>query len=136
MTVNFGEPAQRLTVLGDRRQLVAAVYNLLDNAVKYSPGGGVIEIDLTREPDEVLVRVADEGIGLPDGSAEEIFQPFGRAPNAAARNLPGLGLGLYVCRRIAESHGGRLWAESRGDGQGTTFVLHLPAGDEAGEAGG
>jgi signal transduction histidine kinase len=75
----------------------------------------------------VLLRVQDAGIGLPPGSAETIFTPFGRAENALARQLPGLGLGLYVCREIIAQHGGRIWAESPGEDQGTTLSLWLPA---------
>jgi signal transduction histidine kinase len=71
--------------------------------------------------------VRDYGIGLSAGAEDTLFEPFGRAPNAAARNLPGLGLGLYICRRIAELHGGRIAAESEGEGLGTTFRLWLPA---------
>jgi signal transduction histidine kinase len=70
--------------------------------------------------------VADEGIGLPDDSGDEIFEPFGRAANAVDRALPGMGLGLYICRSIVERHGGRLWAESPGEDQGTTVRLTLP----------
>jgi signal transduction histidine kinase len=74
----------------------------------------------------VLLRVRDHGIGLPPGTAERIFQPFGRATNAVTANIPGLGLGLYISRQIAQQHGGRLWAESSGEGQGTTLCLWLP----------
>jgi signal transduction histidine kinase len=58
---------------------------------------------------------------------ERIFEPFGRAANATRLNLPGMGLGLYICRQLAERHGGRLWAESRGEGGGTTMHLWLPS---------
>jgi signal transduction histidine kinase len=75
----------------------------------------------------VLVQVADQGIGLPADCAEAIFQPFGRAANAARRSLPGMGLGLYICRTIVERHGGRIWATSGGEDRGTTFKLWLPA---------
>jgi signal transduction histidine kinase len=78
----------------------------------------------------VQVSVRDEGIGLPPGTAETIFAPFGRAANAAASGAPGLGLGLYICRDIVVRHSGRLWAESAGEGRGATFHLWLPAGDD------
>jgi signal transduction histidine kinase len=74
----------------------------------------------------MLLSVRDSGIGLPADAAEQIFEPFGRATNALGRNIQGLGLGLYICRQIAEQHGGRLWAESAGEGEGATLRLWLP----------
>ncbi|MCK9485352.1 MAG: PAS domain-containing sensor histidine kinase [Dehalococcoidia bacterium] len=100
--------------------------NLLDNAHKYAPGNSPIELDLGPLDDGVLLRVRDYGMGLPPGGAESIFRPFGRASNAIANNVPGLGLGLYICRRIAEQTGGRLWAASDGEGVGSTFFAWFP----------
>ncbi|HEY3080575.1 MAG TPA: ATP-binding protein [Chloroflexota bacterium] len=78
---------------------------------------------------QLLVQVADQGIGVPSGSLETIFQPFSRAPNARESPMTGMGLGLFVCRSIVERHGGRMWAESPGPGKGkgTAVSLVLPA---------
>src|SRR5690606_38563729 len=100
--------------------------NLVENAVKYSPEAGPIVVALVRGEDTVTVRVADRGIGFPPESAEAIFGPFGRAPNASEANIPGLGLGLHICRQLAEMHGGELRAESDGVGSGSRFILTLP----------
>ncbi len=118
----------------DADRLEQVLTNLLENAVKYAPGGGVIRVMLAPDADGVLLTVADPGIGLPPGLAETIFTPFGRAPNAVERQLPGLGLGLYICRDIVQRHGGRIWAESVGEGQGTTFRVWLPCGAGGGTA--
>lgn len=99
---------------------------MLGNALKYSPDGGEIHVTLVSEDDGVILRVRDSGIGLPAGVLERIFEPFGRAANPVSRNIEGLGLGLYICRQIAKQHGGHLWAESAGEGQGTTLRLWLP----------
>ncbi len=122
------EVADEAMVEVDRARMQQVVANLLDNAVKYSPDGGEVRVLLTRDGDGVRLRVRDHGIGLPEGEAERIFQPFGRATNAASSNIPGMGLGLYICQKIAEAHGGRMWAESEGPGRGTTISLWLPAG--------
>ena len=101
--------------------------NLLSNAVKYSPGGGEIEVSLERVVDGVRLTVRDGGIGLSPGASERIFEPFGRAANASRQGLPGLGLGLHICRQIATAHRGRIWAHSDGEGQGMTVGLWLPS---------
>ncbi len=113
-------------VVADRDRIEQVLGNLLDNAVKYSPEGGQIAIRVGPEGDGVAVTVRDEGIGLPPGMEEVIFEPFGRAGNATALHLPGLGLGLYLCRELVERHGGRIRAESTGEGQGTTVTFWLP----------
>ena len=110
----------------DVDRLEQVVTNLLSNAVKYSPSGGTVRLALVGGPGGALVQVTDSGIGLPTDSLEAIFQPFGRAPNATRRSLPGMGLGLYICRTLVERHGGRIWATSGGEDHGTTFGFWLP----------
>jgi signal transduction histidine kinase len=120
-------PDRPCLVEADRHRLDQVLTNLLDNALKYSPDGGEVRVTVAAVSGGGLVAVHDPGIGLPAGAAEAIFAPFGRATNAVERNLPGLGLGLHICRGIVERHGGRIWAESAGDGRGTTVSLWLPA---------
>ena len=110
----------------DVGRLEQVVTNLLSNAVKYSPGGGTVRLSLVGGEGGALVQVTDPGIGLPVESLEAIFQPFGRAANATKRSLPGMGLGLYICRTLVERHGGRIWATSGGEDLGTTFGFWLP----------
>jgi signal transduction histidine kinase len=119
-------PSTPVISTADPGRLEQVFDNLLSNAIKYSPAGGAIEVTLATDTDGIIVAVRDTGIGLPEGMAEHIFEPFGRAPNAAARGLPGMGLGLFVSRRIIELHGGRLWAESEGEARGTTMRVWLP----------
>jgi PAS domain S-box-containing protein len=133
LVLDLGDVPCVATIDPDRVEQV--VDNLISNAIKYTPGGGDIQVSLRCEDEGVEVRVRDAGIGLPEGSLERIFEPFGRASNAVQRNIEGLGLGLYICRKIGEQHGGRLWAESEGEGLGTTMRLWLPMpGDMLGEA--
>lgn len=119
-------PDGPLPVRADPARLEQVVANLLDNAIKYSPNGGAIHLIVEPDGTGAALHVRDEGIGLPPGSAEAIFEPFGRAPNAAARQIPGMGLGLHLSREIIARHDGRIWAESPGEGQGTTVSLWLP----------
>jgi signal transduction histidine kinase len=116
-------------ISADPDRLEQVLANLVTNAVKYSPEGGPIRVAARPEGGGALLEVRDPGIGLSVGAAEAIFEPFGRAPNATARQIPGLGLGLHICRNIVEMHGGRIWAESPGEGQGTTMCAWLPCGD-------
>jgi signal transduction histidine kinase len=117
------------TIRADAARLEQVLANLLGNAAKYSPDGGSIVVSVGHDEPGVRISVQDSGIGLPAGTEETIFQAFGRAPNAAHRQIQGLGLGLFICRQIMERHGGRIWAESPGDDQGTTFHLWLPLSD-------
>jgi signal transduction histidine kinase len=110
----------------DADRLEQVVANLLSNAIKYSPAGGEVRLSLVGGQGGALVQVTDSGIGLPTESAEAIFQPFGRAANATRRSLPGMGLGLYICRTLIERQGGRIWAMSGGENQGTTVGFWLP----------
>jgi signal transduction histidine kinase len=119
-------PRGRHIVLGDAGRLEQVCENILENAVKYSPDGGDVRVEVRAEAGGVLLEVRDQGIGIPVGSAEMIFEPFGRAANAERRGLPGMGLGLYICRSTVERHGGRIWAESAGEFRGTTITVWLP----------
>ncbi|MFN8513390.1 MAG: ATP-binding protein [Thermomicrobiales bacterium] len=116
-------------VRADPGRLEQVLANLLDNAVKYSPDGGEVHLSVAAEGPGFALRVRDQGIGLPPESAEAIFEPFTRAPNAADRQIPGLGLGLHIAREIASRHGGYLRAASAGDTLGTTMTLWLPLDD-------
>jgi PAS domain S-box-containing protein len=128
-------PEGPVTLEADPLRIEQVVENLLSNAVKYSPNGGTIQLRLARDSDGVLLSVADEGIGLPAGQESRIFEAFGRGSNATARQIQGLGLGLAICRQLVEVHGGRIWAASPGEGQGTTFTVWLPVVSDAPEDG-
>src|SRR5262245_59694942 len=125
-TLTLDLPDQLVEASVDVDRLEQNVTNLLSNAVKYSPTGGEVRLSLVGGEGGALVQVTDSGIGLPPDSLEAIFQPFGRAANATRRSLPGMGLGLYICRTLVERHGGRIWATSGGENRGTTFGLWLP----------
>jgi signal transduction histidine kinase len=115
----------------DAFRLEQVLDNFLSNAVKYSPARGEIRVSLEVESGAARMSVADDGIGLPAGQEERIFEPFGRASNAAEQQIPGLGLGLTICRQLVEAHGGRVWASSPGEQQGTTMTVWLPRPDAA-----
>jgi signal transduction histidine kinase len=110
-------------VAGDSARLEQVLINLFENARKYAPDGS-LRVSLRSSGTGVLLQLTDEGIGLPPGMAESIFDLFGRAPNAA--HLRGQGLGLYICRQIVEQHDGKIWAHSDGEGRGATFNVWLP----------
>jgi signal transduction histidine kinase len=110
----------------DPDRLNQVLHNLLSNAIKYSPSGGTIRVRAQRVRREFQVSVSDQGVGIDSATLPQLFDRFYRADEATV-SARGLGLGLYVSRLLVEAHGGRLWAESAGTGQGSTFVLTLPA---------
>jgi PAS domain S-box-containing protein len=109
----------------DPRQIETVLSNLLGNAIKYSPDGGAIRIHGYQDRGHIVVCVQDEGIGIPAGEQERIFERFYRIDNQTTRTVSGVGLGLAVCRGIVDRHGGRIWVESA-PGSGSTFCFALP----------
>jgi two-component system sensor histidine kinase SenX3 len=120
------EPDRRIGIFGDRRQVTSALYNLLDNAVKYSDPGSTVEISATTDGVDVAIRVADHGIGIPKADLERIFERFYRVDQARSRTTGGTGLGLAIVRHVATNHHGEVRVSSR-LGEGSTFELILPA---------
>ncbi|HEX8652786.1 MAG TPA: HAMP domain-containing sensor histidine kinase [Pyrinomonadaceae bacterium] len=117
----------RPTVLGDEEELSAAVSNLLDNAVKYSDQEVRVCVEVAM-PNEshVVVRVRDQGVGIPSEQIKRIFKRFYRVPGRVMARVKGTGLGLFIVRSIVQKHGGRVSAESPGPGLGSTFTIQLP----------
>jgi len=116
-----------LMVEGDPEELRTAVSNVLDNAIKYSGERVDVSVRLdTADEKHVTLRVRDHGVGLPQHELKRIFRRFYRVPNRALAQVKGTGLGLFIVRSIAKKHGGRVFAQSQGEGLGTTLVLELP----------
>lgn len=119
---------EHVHAVGDRRRLKQAFGNLIDNAVKFSPRGGLVELRVVVEPREIAVHVRDQGIGIPAGEIHHASSRFFRGSNAPRENFPGPGLGLAAVRDIVEKHGGSLEIESEVN-RGTCVTARLPAED-------
>jgi signal transduction histidine kinase/GAF domain-containing protein len=119
-----------LPVFMDSARIEQVLSNLLNNAIKYSPQGGPIEVKVQErlETQEVLISIHDSGIGIPANEQAQIFSRFKRANNVHRAGITGTGLGLYLCRELIELHGGRIWFESV-EQVGSTFFLTLPTGE-------
>lgn len=119
--------ASPVNVRGDLDEVRAAIFNLIDNAVKYSGSDVHVSVDAAKvDSKSVAVRVKDEGVGIPKAELGRIFKRFYRIPDPASSRQKGTGLGLYIVRSVAKRHGGRAWAESAGPGRGSTFVFQVP----------
>lgn len=116
-----------MSVTGDPEELRTAVSNVLDNAVKYSGRHVDVAVQLATPDDRhVVLRVRDHGVGIPAHELKRIFKRFYRVPNRTVNQVKGTGLGLFIVRSIARKHGGKVFAESEGEGRGTTVTLELP----------
>ena len=118
-------PRAAIPVRGDRRRLTMVLTNLIDNAVKYSPQGGDIEVGWSVEGRHAVVRVRDEGLGVDEADLGMLFTRFGRIVTPENSHVRGTGLGLYLGRDITTRHGGDITVESQ-EGRGSTFTVSLP----------
>ena len=131
--ITIVEPPAPMLVTGDRRQLVSAIHALLENAVTYSPDGGLITITTERGESTnddgaygiARIAVSDQGVGIPARDLERIFERFYRVDQGRSRQTGGTGLGLSIVRHVAQNHGGNVSVVSR-EGEGSTFILELP----------
>jgi PAS domain S-box-containing protein len=119
-------PATATPVSGDGARLRKVIDHVVGNAVKYTPTGGRIGIDLTRDSAGVALRISDTGIGVPSEERERLFQRFFRGSNIRNEGIPGTGLGLAISRTVIERHGGTITVNDNGEAPGTTFVIRLP----------
>ncbi|MDG1203984.1 MAG: ATP-binding protein [Pseudomonadales bacterium] len=122
---NESNTDMKIMTLGDRQSLSQMVDNLLDNAVKYTPAGGRVDVQLTAVAEQICLQVADTGIGIDNLAQQRIFERFYRVDKARSRDLGGTGLGLSIVKNIVEQHGGSVQLESE-LGAGSTFTVVLP----------
>gem|GEM_PF-3123221 len=123
-------PKELPSVHADQLRLERIMYNLLENAVKYSPQGGEIRVFAKLESDRLVIGIADQGVGISVQDQAKLFGPFQRLEESRLDGVKGAGLGLLVCRRLVDAHGGRIWIESE-PGRGSTFFFTLPLGHTA-----
>jgi len=121
------DEGERALVRGDADELRAAVSNLIDNAIKYSDGEVNVAVEVAvANGDRVSVRVVDRGAGIPRGELKQIFNRFYRVTRRGVSRVKGTGLGLFIVRSVVSKHGGKSFAESAGEGMGSTFTIELP----------
>jgi signal transduction histidine kinase len=128
----IGASNEPIAVMGDPDHLRGAILNLLDNAVKYSRETVRVQVEVGNgEHDLAVIRVRDEGIGIPPNETKRIFGRFYRTPWALTQRVKGTGLGLFIVAQTAKRHGGRAFAHSDGVGRGAIFTLELPSAPNA-----
>ena len=118
-------PPNEVTITGDKNGLISLTTNLLENAVKYSPKEQEIKIELSKEKGNILLKVADQGVGIPDTEKKKVFERFYRVGNEGTRTSKGTGLGLYIVDQVVKKHKGRISLEDNRP-RGTVFRISLP----------
>jgi signal transduction histidine kinase len=117
----------KCSIVGDIGKLRQVVLNLIDNSIKYTPKGGItVTTELDSVKRVVRIMITDTGVGIPTEVMPTLFKKFSRAKNANEVNVMGTGLGLFVAKQFVEAHKGKLWAESLGQGKGSSFIIELP----------
>jgi two-component system sensor histidine kinase SenX3 len=128
INVSVNEAVGDLHVIGSHRQLVSAIANLLENAVKYSDAGSVVNVESRRQNGWVEIVVTDTGVGIPARDIDRIFERFYRVDRARSRDTGGTGLGLSIVRHVATNHSGEVTVQSR-EGEGSIFTVRMPVGE-------
>jgi signal transduction histidine kinase len=125
--VKFNESAEAAVISGDKSELQTVFINLLDNAVKYSGDDPKISVRIKNTSEKkVEIFIKDNGIGLESGELKRIFKRFYRVANTETQEKKGTGLGLFIVQSIIKKHSGKIWADSKGKGKGSTFIVQIP----------
>lgn len=124
-TLHLATPEERVVVLGDEIRLQQVMQNIIQNAAKYSPAGGPIEVKVAAQREWATIAISDQGIGIPKEALPHLFNRFYRAGNVQEQQIGGVGLGLYVVSEIVSLHGGTVEVDSQ-EGEGSTFTIYLP----------
>lgn len=127
-SIRIAENEDGLRILGDADELQTAFVNLLDNAVKYSPGGAKVSVRVKASPirNRIDIFIKDNGVGMEGAELKRVFKRFYRVPQADGKKVKGTGLGLFIVNSIIKKHGGSIRADSKGKGRGSTFIIQLP----------
>jgi len=133
-TISFdADIEEQVWTQGDEQQLSLLIRNLLDNAIRYTPAGGSVRLEVARDEDQVVVGVVDDGIGIPLKAQARVFERFFRVDEARSRDQGGTGLGLAIVKHVADLYGGRVELRSE-FGEGSAFTVYLPASGEGASA--
>lgn len=125
VTLQLTAPSDLPLILADPERVTVVFQHLVENGIKFSPNGGLVEVLLEEQPDVIQVAISDQGIGMAQEQLDRIFERFYQVESSARRRFEGTGLGLTIVKRIVEAHGGRVWVKSR-IGKGSTFFFSLP----------
>ena len=126
LEVDPSQNPEELQILGDANRLQQVIWNLLTNAIKFTPDGGAVRLAVQRKESTVVISASDSGIGIRPEFLPHVFEPFRQAEDPTTRSHGGLGLGLSIVRHLVELHGGTIRAFSEGEGLGSTFTVTLP----------